>query len=230
MIVGILALSSLSPFVTVAEAAPDVYHLRNTVILDGHEMTTTAGAAQSSLIINSIGLRCFYTEVYPTEGGDASIADGQYGFVIDYKKGTGGGANTITFTAQVGLIDDAATVCDDASYTQFGESSSFTTMTAGGKQTAFITICITCAAQTIPAADPKRLVLRINVTAVSGSGIKLLYNGTSDSSDDSQLLTPLVVVPEYGALLIPFAVLLPPFLFWRMKRRKLRRSEVRIHE
>ncbi|MCH8342312.1 MAG: hypothetical protein IIA51_12265, partial [Chloroflexi bacterium] len=74
--------------------------------------------------------------------------------------------------------------------------------------------------------------LRLRIRFVSNTNGQTLTLSMDDPGSGGQtvLNTPAIVVPEYAAVLVPFAVLLPPFLFWRMKRRKLGRSEVRIHE
>ena len=56
---------------------------------------------------------------------------------------------TVTFTAHVGLSDP-----DGKNYSQFGESTSHTTVDAGGNQTLVVTICSSCPAQTITAGAP----------------------------------------------------------------------------
>lgn len=218
----IMILSFLSPLVPVAEAAPDTFYLRTTTLNDGRQMTRgVAGSSATTLAINSTGLVKWYSsEIYPTGNDDASIPSGTYTFTLDYNRAAAN--STITFTAQVGLSNS-----DGTGYTQFGESTSQTTANAGGNLTLAVTICTSCAAQTITAAAPQRLVMRINVTAVLGSGITLRYEGAAGGTSDSRLDTPTIVVPEHGWALVPFAVLLPSLILWDRQRRRQRRAEIR---
>ncbi|MBI2846205.1 MAG: response regulator [Chloroflexi bacterium] len=200
----LLLLGLFSPMVPVVLAAPDTFYLRTAALNDGKEMTRgTAGSSATTLTINATGVYKWYSsETYPTGNDDASIASGAYDFILDYNRAAAN--STITFTAQVGLSDP-----DGSNYSQFGESTSQTTANSGGNLTLSVTICGSCSAQTITAASPKKLVLRLNVTAVAGSGINLRYEGGAGSTSDSRLDTPTVVVPENGWVLLPLAAILP---------------------
>ena len=77
------------------------------------------------------------------------------------------------------------------------------------------------ALQTYTSADLRRLRVQVNVVSVSDGGNFILdYDGTCGSSLCSNLITPVVVVPELGLLLLPIAILLPPLMLWRLKKRK----------
>jgi hypothetical protein len=199
-----LTLMALASDVQVAAAAPDTFYLRTTTLNGGREMTRgVAGSTNTDLRIDTTSYFIWHSsETYPTGSDDASIPAGAYTFTLDYARAINN--STITFTAQVGLSDP-----DGSNYTQIGESSSQTTVNAGGPQTLVVTVCSSCSAQTITAAAPKRLVFRINVTAYQGSGIDLRYEGSAGGTYDSRLDTPTVVVPESGLVLIPVAVVLP---------------------
>jgi hypothetical protein len=173
-----------------------------------------AGSTNTDLRIDTTSYFDWYSaETYPTGNDDASIPAGAYTFTLDYTRAINN--STITFTAQVGLSDP-----DGTNYTQIGESSSQTTVNAGGPQTLVVTVCSSCSAQTITAAAPKKLVFRINVTAYTGSGIDLRYEGTAGGTYDSRLDTPTVVVPDYGLALVPVAVTFPLLAggFWRRRK------------
>jgi hypothetical protein len=163
----------------------------------------TAGSSPDTITINSTGIYIWYSsELYPEGSGDATILSGAYSFTLHYcALGSPIPNGTITFTAQVGLADD-----DGTGYSQFGESASYTTLGFCPLETTR-TICADCEEQTITEASPKRLVLRLNVTAVSGSGIYLRLEDSHPS--DSRLSTPVVTVPEAAVALLPAALMIP---------------------
>ena len=75
------------------------------------------------------------------------------------------------------------------------------------------------ALQTFTSADVRRLRVEVDVVSVSDGGNFVLdYDGGSGLC--SNLSTPVVVVPELGLLLLPIAILLPPLMLWRLKKRK----------
>jgi hypothetical protein len=217
-----VTLMALAADVQPAAAAPDTFYLRTTALNGGREMTRmVAGSTNTDLRIDTTSYFVWYSaETYPTGNDDASIPAGAYTFTLDYTRAINN--STITFTAQVGLSDP-----DGTNYTQIGESSSQTTVNAGGPQTLVVTVCSSCSAQTITAAAPKKLVFRINVTAYTGSGIDLRYEGTAGGTYDSRLDTPTVVVPETGLVLVPLALLLPVLGGQLARRRRLAVAEIR---
>jgi hypothetical protein len=87
MIVRVLVLITLSPFVQVAEAAPDTFYRRTATPNDGRQMTNgTAGSAGTNLAITSTGLIKWYpSATYTTGGGDASIPSGTYTLTMGRK-------------------------------------------------------------------------------------------------------------------------------------------------
>jgi hypothetical protein len=198
-------------------AAPDIFYLRTTPLNGEREMTRgTAGTTGTTLAFNATQTRIWYSsETYPTGGDDASIPSGAYTFTMDYKRASKG--STITFTAEVGLSN-----ADGSSYSQFGISSPQTTIDGGGTITIVVPICVTCAAQTITASAPKKLVYKINVTGVVNTGINMRYDGGAGTQFDSRLDTPTVVVPEAAVALIPVVVGVPT-LVGMLKRRKRKR-------
>ena len=182
-----------------------------------------SGGGEKVLINSTPQVITWYsTDSYPSGGEDASIPSGAYDFIMEYRKGAG---LTVTFTAQVGLSDP-----DGSNYSQFGESASFTTQDAPGDLTDTVNICSSCPAQTITAANPKRLVFRINVTSVAGGGIDLKYDAaTGNHGDDTRLETPVVTVPEYAIGFVAAAVLIPTVAggLWRKRRSRDRVKAMR---
>ena len=89
----------------------------------------------------------------------------------------------------------------------------------------------TGALQTFTSSSPRRLRLKINVTAInSGASFVLAYDGSCGTNQCSNLGTPAVVVPEFGWVLIPLAISLPPLMLWMQRRRRLKMLEVPNHE
>ena len=89
----------------------------------------------------------------------------------------------------------------------------------------------TGALQTFTSGSPRRMRLKINVTAITGgASFVLAYDGSCGSNQCSNLATPAVVVPEYGWVIFPLAVTLPPLMLWMKRRRRLKSLEVPIHE
>lgn len=80
-------------------------------------------------------------------------------------------------------------------------------------------------AQTFTSADPRRLRVEVEVTAVSGAGSFVLdYDGSCGTSRCSNLDTPVVTVPEYGLAFAAVVVLIPVTMggAWRRKRLVMR--------
>jgi len=89
----------------------------------------------------------------------------------------------------------------------------------------------TGALQTFTSSSPRRMRLQINVTAITGgTSFVLAYDGSCGTSQCSNLATPAVVVPEYGWVIFPLAVSLPPLMLWILRRRRLKNLEVPFHE
>ena len=213
MIVGVLALISLSPLVQVAEAAPDVFNLHTNSTMDG-----STGSPGSQLFDDAADDFTWASVLSYPEGGDpGEIASGNY---------------ILTTYFTVGVDQNNAKISLEFSLT-YGATTIGTVTTNFKGNTASpqpINIAIGYPLLTLDEnpAQPLRLRIRF-VSNTNGQTLTLLMDDPG-SGGQTVLNTPAIVVPEYAAVLVPFAVLLPPFLFWRMKRRKLGRSEVRIHE
>ena len=85
--------------------------------------------------------------------------------------------------------------------------------------------------QRFTSADPQRLRVHITVGAIRGGAADFIldYDGTCASDRCSNLNTPVVVVPEFGAVLLPVAVLLPSVMLWRLKKRKRANGRATSH-
>ena len=74
--------------------------------------------------------------------------------------------------------------------------------------------------QTFTSANPRRLRVRVNVSAVNGGErFVLAYDGTCAAIQCSNLNTPVVTVPEYGLVFAVVAMLIPIAVggAWRRK-------------
>ncbi|HEX9892614.1 MAG TPA: hypothetical protein VGA78_01770, partial [Gemmatimonadales bacterium] len=78
------------------------------------------------------------------------------------------------------------------------------------------------ALQTFTAADPRLLRVNVQVTAVSGSGFVLDFDGSCAANRCSSLDTPAVTVPEVTLLLVVVVVLIPILTYILTEKRRRR--------
>ena len=164
---------------------------------------------------NSVGSTYWYNNVtWPTGAGNATIAAGTYTANL-YFNSLPTGAGSVNITVRVHHTKADGT---DAQLI----TSASTTITSGTADPLALNLG-SGALQTFTSADPRRLRLQIEVTAVANGGSFVLdYDGTCATSRCSNLDTPVVTVPEPGLGLIGLAVTLPA-LAAELRRRRLRR-------
>jgi hypothetical protein len=211
MIAGILALSSLSPFVSVAEGAPDIFNLHT-----NNTMDSTTGSS-GSVTFTTTGSDFTWTSVasYP-EGGDAgSIAQGNYtvGFYFSLSKSQTTRAITLEFDLSYG----ATTIGTVQSTFNGGDSSPRT-----------VTIATNYGPLTLDENPAQPLSLRIRFISNNGGQHLTMYMDDPGVTGQTALNTPVVTVPEFGAVLAPIAAVLPMAILWRMRRRKLAPAKAQI--
>jgi hypothetical protein len=213
MIVGILALSSLSPFVSVIEAAPDVFNLHTNSSMD-----TSAGSPGTQLFDDATDDFTWASVTSYPEGGDpGEIASGDYIVTVHFTTSLGGGNRKITmsFTLTYG-----ATTIGTVEQTFSGATSS----------PRNVTIATSYPLLTLDENPSQPLRLRIRF--VSNTNGQTLTMSMDDPGGGGQttLNTPAIVVPEFGAVLAPVAAVLPMAILWRMRRRKLAQARVRMRK
>ncbi len=210
----ILVVSLFSPMVPVAEAAPDIFNLHINSTMDG-----STGSAGSQLFDDATDDFTWASVLSYPEGGDpGSIAQGDYIVTIYFTTTETSGTGNKNIVLEFTLTYGATTI--GSAQKQFKKN------TASPQN---VTIAASFGPLTLD-EDPAQ-PLRLRIRYISGNALTLTMSIDDPGGGGQTVLnTPAITVPEYAAVLIPFAVLLPPFLFWRMNRRKLGRSEVRIHE
>ncbi len=209
MIVGILALSSLSPFVSVIEAAPDVFNLHTNSSMDG-----STGSAGSQLFDDATDDFTWASVTsYPTGGDPGEITPGDYVVTVYFTLGDLAPNKKITlgFTLTYG-----STTIGSVTNQWKGNDSSPQT----------INIAIAYPLLTLDESPRQPLRLRINfVTASTGQTLTMSMDDPGGGGQTA-LNTPVITVPEFGAALAPVAAVLPMAILWRMRRRKLAQARV----
>lgn len=179
------------------------------------DVETTAGTAGAQIIFQAVGEEtCWYSEILPTNSGDANMGAGPWSFHFHGSWGGGTTGDSLTIAAQVALVDD--TSCGSPS----SEDSGSVTYT---KNTIFPTthsIILTNLANTvITAADPKRIQVCLHVTAEAKTG--LVYFNYDSATNDSYLAPNTLTIPErLVLLLIVMAPFIPMIVLWMKKRRE----------
>jgi hypothetical protein len=204
MVVGILALSSFSPFVTVAEAAPDIYnlHINNT-------MDSSTGSSGSQTYSSSADDYTWTSvESYPTGGDAGSIAQGNYTVNIYFALSSGAGGHKITL--EFDLSYGATTIGTVQNQFKGGDTSPQT-----------ITIATNYGPLTLDENPKQPLSLRIRFISNNAGQTLTMYMDDPGVTGQTYLNTPVVTVPEFGLIVLPAAIVLPAVILWRMKRRKL---------
>ena len=211
MVVGILALSGLSPFVGVAEAAPDIFNLHT-----NNTMDSSTGSSGSVTFIYS-GNDFTWTSVtsYPTGGDDGSIAQGNYtvGLYFSLSRSQTNRAITLEFDLSYG-----ATTIGTVQSTFYGGDSSPRT----------VTIATNYGPLTLDENPAQPLSLRIRFISNSRGQHLTLYMDDPGVTGQTALNTPVITVPEFGAILAPIVAVLPLAILWRMRRKKLALAKAQI--
>ncbi len=175
----------------------------------GRSMNTMVGSGAATMTFDTVGQTAYwYTDLtYPTGSDDATIAAGNYTLNMHFN-----GTPTDTVQITVAVHHTAS----DGS----GETSIVSNSVNIDSATAnpYVFDLGSGAEQTFSSSDPRRLRVRIRVNAVSGGGtFTLAYDS---STQDTNLNTPAVTVPEIGIFLLVLVPLIPYMMsvIWRRKR------------
>jgi len=209
MIVGILALGSLSPFILVIEAAPDVFNLHTNSTMDAG-----TGSPGSQLFDDATDDFTWASVTsYPTGGDPGSITQGNY---------------TVTTRFTLSQPQVGKKISLEFSLTYGGTTIGTITEEFAGGSSSPRTVTLATNYGPLALAENPAQPLRLRIRYISANGGQTLTISMDDPGGGGQtaLNTPVITVPEFGAALAPIAAVLPMAILWRMRRQKLAQARV----
>lgn len=199
--------------VSTDEDAADVSGLYNS----GVWQKQGGAVASTDTVLAGLTTTYWYSRLYPTETGDATIAAGTYTF-NPYKIAQGVGATTVfTYTPEVGYCTGG---CD--------ESGDYTVIATGNQVSWQRSLAAGLAADeigtggeiTFTAVNKGRLYLKLAVT-INSTTYGMGYNGTS-ANYISNLQTPNLTIPENVILLLMVVPFIPLIVRAMAKKNKIK--------
>ena len=152
---------------------------------------------------------------YPTGGDDGSIAQGDY--TVDIYFALSQSASNKKITLEFILTYGATTIGSVQSQFVGGDTSPRT-----------VTIATNYGPLTLDENPAQPLSLQINWVSDTGNQKLTMYMDDPGVTGQTALNTPVITVPEFGAILAPIAAVLPMAILWRMRRKKLALTKAQI--
>ncbi|MFQ5947087.1 MAG: hypothetical protein ACE5NC_12715, partial [Anaerolineae bacterium] len=198
-----LMLALFSPLVPVVQAAPDVFNLHTDFTMDG--TTGTAGTQLFDDVTDDFTWSSVLS--YPTGGDPGEIAAGDY---------------VVTFYFTVGVPQNNAKA--NLEFTLTYGATTIGTITRGykGNTSSPDTVNIATGYPLLTLDENPAQPLRLRIRFVSATNSQTVTMSLDDPAGGGQtvLNTPAITVPEFGALILPVAVILPPAIFAFVQRRR----------